>query len=84
MQARLKVLDLSDNALGEKGVRACAAALSSQVMPRPTVRLHPVSLCRLEPDEEGRACTGAAALSSQVSFTYLPKRQLILGVTSST
>lgn len=32
MQARLKVLDLSDNALGEKGVRACAAALSSQVM----------------------------------------------------
>ncbi|KAK9822823.1 hypothetical protein WJX81_005289 [Elliptochloris bilobata] len=29
-QARLKVLDLSDNALGEKGVRACAAALSNQ------------------------------------------------------
>jgi hypothetical protein len=24
-------LDLSDNALGEKGVRACAAAISSQV-----------------------------------------------------
>jgi hypothetical protein len=29
-QARLKVLDLSENALGEKGVRACAAALSGQ------------------------------------------------------
>jgi len=29
-QAQLKVLDLSENALGEKGVRACAAALSGQ------------------------------------------------------
>ena len=45
VQARLKVLDLSDNALGEKGVRACAAALSSQVMPRPIVRLQQVSSC---------------------------------------
>ncbi len=29
--AKLKVLDLSDNALGEKGIRACAKALTSQV-----------------------------------------------------
>lgn len=29
--AKLKTLNLSDNALGEKGVRACAAAITSQV-----------------------------------------------------
>ncbi len=28
-----RALDLSDNALGEKGVRACAAAIESQVRP---------------------------------------------------
>ena len=39
VQAQLKVLDLSDNALGEKGVRACAAALSSQVIPTPSLGL---------------------------------------------
>lgn len=30
-QAKLRALDLSDNALGEKGIRACAKALTSQV-----------------------------------------------------
>ena len=30
-QARLVALDLSGNALGEKGVRACAAVLTAQV-----------------------------------------------------
>lgn len=31
-QAKLRALDLSDNALGEKGIRACAKALTSQVV----------------------------------------------------
>ena len=31
-RAQLRTLNLSDNALGEKGVRACAAAISGQVL----------------------------------------------------
>ena len=30
---KLRMLNLSDNALGEKGVRACAEAITSQVRP---------------------------------------------------
>ena len=69
MQARLKVLDLSDNALGEKGVRACAAALSSQVMPKPSLCLKQVSPYITGCDKEWLKCPGVAALSSQVMLT---------------
>ena len=50
VQARLKVLDLSDNALGEKGVRACAAALSSQVMLMPKLCVQLRDHARQGPD----------------------------------
>ena len=37
-------LDLSDNALGEKGVRACGAAIESQVRPGSLLMLYCVGL----------------------------------------